>query len=267
MSVLAGKNILIVGDENQQIVELENALKLQQMRVFTVSCTETTISDLTRKNIDVILLNHLHDGDPCNVFLTELRNTRFIKKIPIFALIDDTAEKIEHVLMLGAADYITATENTASVIKKIKVMLGESDNLSSSSLLEVPLDIPQISVKGRRVFVVEDDSLLRNLLAAKLSMSSLPYEFAASGGDALDKIKNFKPNIIILDLMLPIHDGFEVLTELRADAALKSIPVVVFSNKDSEEDKKRAFSLGADRYYVKAMTDLSTLISAIEELT
>ena len=67
--------------------------------------------------------------------------------------------------------------------------------------------------------------------------------------------------------MLPVKNGFEILAELKADATLKSLPVIVFSNRDAQEDKQKVFELGADRFFVKAMTDLSVLIETIEELT
>ena len=67
--------------------------------------------------------------------------------------------------------------------------------------------------------------------------------------------------------MLPVKNGFEILAELKADLELKKIPVIVFSNRDSQEDKQKTFSLGAERFFVKAMTDLSFLIETIEELS
>jgi len=267
MSVLAGKNILIVGDDTSKSAELEKALKMQQMQVYHTKCDETAIPDLAKNNINVVLLNHLHDGNACNLFFTELKNTRYSKEVSVFTLVENTQSKIQQALMLGAADYITVDESVASIVNKIKIMLGQPDNYSGSNLFDVPLDIPTVTSKGRRVLVVEDDSLLRNLLDTKLTISSFPHEFVKTGEGVLEAARAFRPNVIILDLMLPIRNGFEILADLKADTPLSNIPVIVFSNRDSEDDKKKTFELGADRYYVKAMTDLSTIIEAIEELT
>jgi len=67
--------------------------------------------------------------------------------------------------------------------------------------------------------------------------------------------------------MLPGRSGFEVLTEIKNDKKLSDVPVVVFSNRDGQEDRQKASELGAKGFYVKAMTDLSELIETIESLT
>jgi DNA-binding response OmpR family regulator len=267
MSILAGKNVLIIGDENRQIVELESELKEQRATILKATCGNTTVSDLAGKKIDIIILNHLHDNDPCSALMDTLEGSKFLKEIPIFALVGDDETKIQEALMMGAADYITTREPISSVIKKLKLILGQADNYSAPYIFDVPEDVPDVTTKGKRVFVVEDDSLLRNLLDAKLTSSVFPHEFAVNGEGVIEKIRAYKPDVVILDLMLPIKNGFEILAELKADSALKLLPVIIFSNRDAQEDKQRVFDLGADRFFIKAMTDLSLLIETIEELT
>lgn len=267
MSILAGRNVLIIGDESRQIVGLELELKEHRVSVFKSPCGSTTVADLADKKIDIIILNHLHESDPCSTLIDTLKGSKFLKEIPIFALVSDDETKIQQALMMGAADYITTREPVSSIIKKLKLILGQADNYSAPYIFDVPEDVPDVTVKGKKVFVVEDDSLLRNLLDAKLTSSAIPHEFAVNGEGVPEKIRIYKPDVVILDLMLPIKNGFEILAELKADASLKSIPVIIFSNRDAQEDKQRVFDLGADRFFIKAMTDLSLLIETIEELT
>lgn len=266
MSILTGKNILVIGDEGAQIIELEAELKKHRVNLFTVPCARINKADLEAKTADIILLNHLHDGNACDMAMAIIATSSLLSKIPLFTLVGNDETKINEALMMGAADYITAHEPITSVIKKMKQILGQPDNFSAPNIFDVPEDVPDVSSKGRRVFVVEDDSLLRNLLDSKLTSCSFPHELASTGEDIINKIKKFKPEVLILDLMLPVKNGFEILAELKADNELKSLPVIVFSNRDAQEDKKRVFELGADRFYVKAMTDLSLLIETIEEL-
>lgn len=267
MSILAGKNILIIGEEGNQITELEAELKKQRVNLLVSPCGTADLSDLESKNVDIILLNHLHEGDSCSSAMSIIAASASLKRIPLFALVGNDVKKIQEALMLGAADYITADEPVASVMKKMKQILGQPDNFSAPNIFDVPEDVSEVTGRGRRVYVVEDDSLLRNLLDAKLTSSSFTHEITSTGDGAVEKIRLFKPQVLILDLMLPVKNGFEILAELKADPELKSLPVIVFSNRDAQEDKQRVFDLGADRFFVKAMTDLSLLIETIEELS
>ncbi|MBP9843071.1 MAG: response regulator [Candidatus Pacebacteria bacterium] len=266
MSILTDKTILIVGNKNKQVLELESVLRKHKMNVITADCGELSLADIQSKNVSIVVLNHLHDADTCTEILDELRGKILSKSIPIFAMVENSEDRIKHALMLGAADYITPNESAESVTKKIKSIFGQPDNFSSTSVLDVPPDTAFTTKKGIRVYIIEDDPLLRNLLGTRLEASSFPSGFSTDGEDIIFKILDFKPQVIILDLMLPIKDGFEILEELKKNSALKPIPVIVFSNRDSQEDKQRVFTLGADRFFVKAMTDLSVLIETIEEL-
>lgn len=114
-----------------------------------------------------------------------------------------------------------------------------------------------------RVFCVEDDSLLRMLLSTKFDMSSVTYDFSEDGLNIPDKLRQFKPNVILLDIMIGSINGLDVLEEVKACSDLATIPVIVFSNQDSYEERHRATELGANSYLVKATTDLSDLVKLL----
>jgi DNA-binding response OmpR family regulator len=76
----------------------------------------------------------------------------------------------------------------------------------------------------------------------------------------------FKPDVVLLDLMIPGMDGFGVLEKFQSDVYLKTVPVFVFSNKSSEQDKQRVFSLGAKMFKQKAETNLSEVVAELYKL-
>lgn len=264
MSVLTSKHVLVVGDENSQIHNLEEILKLHGMTIHTSTCDSVTPTSIEEQKIDLILLNHLHEGEACRDMLTSLRSADLTKVIPIFILVPDSEEKIQDALAQGAADYITPDEQLESIVQKIKTLLDDGGTYSGASAIDITPQRVSVNSKGARVFIIEDDPLLRNLLSIRLDRSSFPYEFSSDGKDTLPALKQFQPDIIILDLMLPGRSGFDVLTEIRAESEFQETPVIVFSNRDGQDDRKRAEELGAVGYYVKAMTDLSELIEMIE---
>ena len=117
-----------------------------------------------------------------------------------------------------------------------------------------------------KVFLVEDDQMISDLVTAKLSLSGcIPYA-TANGAEAIAMAELYTPDIIILDLMLPGMTGEEILTALKSMEDLKTIPVVIFSNKSEESIKEKVMKLGAARYYVKAATDLNLFIAELKLL-
>lgn len=117
-----------------------------------------------------------------------------------------------------------------------------------------------------KVLMIEDDAMIQEMVIIKLvSHGCIPYA-TNNGSEAINYAQQYEPHVIILDLMLPGMRGEDILKELKKDEKLSHIPVIVFSNKSSHSDKEELKSLGADRYFVKASTDLNDLVRTIKEL-
>lgn len=118
--------------------------------------------------------------------------------------------------------------------------------------------------QGRKILVIEDDKFLSRALNDKLSMKGYQVELAFSGKEALEKIMTQKPDLILLDIMLPHKNGFQILEEMKRSDDLKNIPVIVLSNLGQESDIARAKELGANDYFVKADTPLKILVQKVD---
>ena len=103
--------------------------------------------------------------------------------------------------------------------------------------------------------LVEDNDFIRNMYQLKLAKAGFTVVEAVDGRMALDKIKQAKPDLILLDLMMPNMNGIEVLTELKKDKLLPELPVIVLTNVMDSQTIEQAKSLGAKDYIVK--TDLT----------
>lgn len=115
-----------------------------------------------------------------------------------------------------------------------------------------------------KVLVAEDDKFLIKVYESKLLKAGFDAKIAQDGVEALEMLKTFVPDVILLDLMMPNKDGFQVLTELKADQKLKHIPVIVTSNLSQPEDKKKAMDLGAKDYIVKSDTPIQDIIEKLK---
>jgi DNA-binding response OmpR family regulator len=265
MSVLSTKTVLVVGHENSQIHELEESLVAHGVKIEHMVCAKVTPELVSEKKIDLVVLNHLHEGDSCLEIFKVLHSTDMRSTLPVFALIQDVEKEIQEVLSLGAADYVTPGETVDSIIQKMKAIFGQGLNYSGDSVIDITPNEVAVSKTGIKVYVVEDDPLLRNLLSIRFEKAQFEYKVNSDGGKVAQEVAEFMPAVVILDLMLPGKDGFEVLAELKNDSNTKDVPVIVFSNRDGSTDRKQAQELGAAGFYVKAMTDLSELVQKIEE--
>lgn len=102
------------------------------------------------------------------------------------------------------------------------------------------------------VLIVEDDKFLRELLVSKLEVAGFSTSVAVDGTEALNKIKEESPQLILLDLVLPGLDGFEVLRQVKQDPKTSKIPVIILSNLGQQEEVEKGIKLGAEDYLIKA---------------
>jgi len=115
----------------------------------------------------------------------------------------------------------------------------------------------------RFILVVEDDPILKNLLGHTFA-GRYQTLYAGDGNEAISLFETHKPELVLLDLMLPTMDGFAVLENIRGREDGKTVPIIVVSNLGQDSDKKRAMDLGATKYLVKAEVDVDEIIATIE---
>lgn len=115
------------------------------------------------------------------------------------------------------------------------------------------------------ILIVEDEPTLQKALSIALEREGYEVKSALEGDAGLNLAKESKPNLILLDLILPKIDGFEILAELKKDESTKEIPVIILTNLESSQDIEKALVLGAKTYLVKANYDLKDVIQKVKE--
>ena len=114
-----------------------------------------------------------------------------------------------------------------------------------------------------RILLAEDDRILRK--AGEVSLRKKGYEVIAAvdGEDALAKTRDHKPDLILLDVIMPKMHGFDVLSALKSDPSVRNIPVIMLTNLEQPADVKRAADAGAHSYLVKSNMNLDELAARI----
>ncbi len=114
-----------------------------------------------------------------------------------------------------------------------------------------------------QVLLVEDSKAIQQMYRNKLMMDQFAVVTADNGMEAIRALSISKPDIILLDLMMPVMDGYKVLQVVKTDEKLKDIPVLVFSAKGQSEEIEKALSLGAAGYIVKSITKPNEVVEKL----
>lgn len=119
-------------------------------------------------------------------------------------------------------------------------------------------------LKGKKIMIVEDDRFLSSILKGRLEKEAFLVRQAFDGESALKQLREDRPDLIILDIIMPKMSGFEFLEALASDPQIAHVPVVVASNLGQESDIQKAKELGVVDYYVKVQVSVDDLIKMIK---
>ena len=115
------------------------------------------------------------------------------------------------------------------------------------------------------ILIAEDEEFLVRALKDNLEAEGCSVDAAMNGEEAMAAIQKKKPNLILLDLLMPKKDGFYVLEEVKKNPEWKLIPVLVLSNLGGDAEIKKALEIGADDYFVKSQHPIEEVIEKVKE--
>ena len=116
-----------------------------------------------------------------------------------------------------------------------------------------------------KILLIEDDQFLSKILLVKLKRAGFDVFLAVDGEEGIKKAKEIKPNLILLNLILPKLNGFEVLSEIKKTPVLKKIPVVVLSNLGQKSDVEKGLRMGAKDYLIETNLSLSEIVEKVKK--
>jgi DNA-binding response OmpR family regulator len=262
------ENILIVEDEVALSSVLKTKLQKEGYEVDGAKDGEEGYEKIKQNKPDLILLD---------IVMPKMDGYRVLKKmrednirIPVI-IISNSGQpvELEKTKKLGAVDHLIKTQfEPKEVIDKVTNYL-EGKKVQNKKRAGNKREEKKQSEnnKGIRVLVVEDDSFLRDLITRELSKKGFTIFEAVDGEKALDRLENINPDIILLDIILPAIDGFEVLEKIREHKSknIKEVPVLMLSNLGEKDDIKKAKELGANDYMIKAHFTTKDITKKIKE--
>ncbi|MCK5085034.1 MAG: response regulator, partial [Candidatus Pacebacteria bacterium] len=212
--------------------------------------------------------------------LEKIKKDKILSSIPVI-IISNSGQpvEIEKAVLLGIVDYIIKVDfDPAEVVEMVKKFFA---NLNYSQIKKRS-DIVNVNKKeeeeeeevieekenktGARVLLVEDDDFLRKICKTKLEREGFDVSVAINGKEALKKIMEGDPQIVLLDIILPTMDGFEVLKRVKEDPSKSSIPIIMLTNLGQENEIEKGFKLGAEDYIIKAHLTVGEIIEKVKEI-
>lgn len=118
----------------------------------------------------------------------------------------------------------------------------------------------------KKVLIIEDDTFIGGLVAKEFQKENMDVDHAVTAESGMEKIKENRPDLILLDIMLPDMDGYEFLEKIKSDKELSSIPVFILSNVGEKEEIERCFALGAQDFWVKAHHRLDEIVNKAKHI-
>lgn len=120
------------------------------------------------------------------------------------------------------------------------------------------------NLNKKKIMVVEDDSFVMDIYKTKLTQEGFDVIEAINGAEALKKLKETKPDLVLLDIVMPYMDGLEVLKNMKNDEMAKDIPVILLTNLSQKEEVKNGMSLGASDYLIKSHFTPSEVLAKVK---
>ena len=117
----------------------------------------------------------------------------------------------------------------------------------------------------KKILIIEDEKLLADLLAKKLGDQKYEVRVVGDGGEGLQAVREFRPDLLLLDIILPHKDGFSILEEIRKDESVKATPVVIISNSGQPVEISRGEQLGVKDWCIKVNFNPSEVLEKVKQ--
>ena len=259
---MAKQKVLIIEDEKTLLEAIAKKLEVENYLVEKALDGQEGLEKVKKNKPDLILLDILMPRVDGFGVLEALNKDPNLSDIPVI-IISNSGQpvEIERAMSLGVKDYLIKAEfDPQEVIVKVKNVLGKTNKDEEGKEGDKKI--------GAKVLIIEDDQLLRSLCSKKLLMEGYDVDTAIDSQQGIEKVSKNKPEIILLDLVLPGMSGFEVLKIVKAnpDKKIADTPVIILSNLGQESDIKKGKELGAVDYLIKATTTTDEIVEKIKSI-
>lgn len=255
------KTILVVEDNELNMKLVRGLLGLGAYRILEAADAEAALELAGRELPDLILMDIQLPGMDGLTATRKLKADDRLGHIPVVALTSYAMAGDEKKAVAAGCDgYLTKPIDTRSFIGKVEAFLAPdpADLEDEGQAGGVPQ--PPARVRSQPlVLLVDDEPKNVKLLSAKLAGQPYTIKSAFDGAEALEMVSQHQPDLILLDVMMPGMDGYEVTRRLKQEEATRGIPIIMITALDGPEDKAKGMALGAEEFLTKPVNTAELL--------
>lgn len=259
------KLILVIEDNKLNMKLVKTILNLNHFKVIEANTAEKGIQAARELKPAAILMDIQLPGMDGLTATCTLKSDSELCAIPIVALTSYAMEgDKQKALEAGCAGYITKPICTKTFIAEFQEIVSGKD----VDIHNIYVDAPEISnynsankrlSNNPRILIVDDDPMNVKVLTAKLSDQKYDLYSAFGGYECLSMVDEILPDLILLDIMMPKINGYEVTSRLKANPFTRHIPIILITALDSPEDRNRGFTSGADEFLTKPINKIELM--------
>lgn len=256
------KRIALIEDEKTLANLIESGLKKEGFEVLAAIDGIKGLELILESKPDLVLLDMMLPGLKGFDILEKLTEKGILPDMPVIIISNSGEEiEIERGLKMGVRDYLIKVNfNPNEVVEKVKnVLKAEGERKKEKA---TPIKI----VEGKRVLIIEDDTILADVLEKKFLEKKYSVQRASNANSARKILAEKEVDLILLDLVLPDEHGISLLKEFKESKNLKDIPVVITSNLGQKEEIDEGIKAGAIDYIVKTNTVPEEIFQKVEKL-
>ena len=260
------KQILIIEDDIFLAEVLVNKLTASGFKAEVANNGKEGLKRIKSLHPDLILLDIILPEMNGYQILEAKQADPEIKDIPVI-IVSNSGQPVEvkRALTLGVKNYlIKADIDPDEAVKKVKEELSKT--AAPQGAPEVATPKAQGALVGKKLLWVEDDRFLKDIITVRLSNEGCQLFHAADETEAFNLLAKETPDVVLLDILLPGSDGFEILKKLKGGKEKKKLPVILLSNLSQKADLEKGKELGAVKFLVKSTVTLDEIISQIKSV-
>lgn len=261
LALLKKEKILIITGDGGFGEKLVAALKKDGYEsVYLIKNGNQSVKSMCDILPHLILLDVTLPGTSGYEVLARKQSESLLAKIPVFLMsVQGVPINIRNVPPGSVAEFILSLyADNPVIVEKVNRHFGHGAGSSDVK------GINEVGLPKKKLLWVEDDRLIGSILSKKLTAAGFELFQAKNGEEALVTLRTVLPDVIVVDLLLPGMDGFEILRAIGGDARLKSVPKMVLSNLSKPSDVEKAKALGASKFLVKVAFSLDQIIAEIK---